>query len=204
MAHTDNVDARTGPAPVPSDAERRRRILAMATAAAVVIVGASALVASRGMAYWTPLGPGPAFFPTWLGGLLAVFGALWLVQLVRGTAATPTVEQDAATTVGAGPAMDVEGGVVPVEEQVPDYSLSTVVAIVVSICVLAAVLETLGYQLSMLLFLLFHLLVLGRRRLLLSAVIAVAGSFGVFVIFTRFLTVPLPASSIPFLRDLGL
>ena len=76
-------------------------------------------------------------------------------------------------------------------------------AIVISLCVLAATLEILGYQLAMFLFVLFHLLVLGRRRLLLSLVLALVCSVGVFVVFTRFLTVPLPASSIPFLRDMG-
>jgi putative tricarboxylic transport membrane protein len=89
------------------------------------------------------------------------------------------------------------------EDEAPEYSLPTVLAIVLSLCALAATLEVLGYQIAMFVFVLFHLLVLGRRRLLLSLVLSLVCSVGVFVAFTRFLTVPLPASSIPFLRDLG-
>lgn len=166
--------------------------LSAATAAVVLLVGTAALVGSRAYPYWTPLGPGPGFFPRWLGGLLVLCGLVWLLQLLRTARAATTDSADAAVAT------------VAPEDEAPEYSLPTVVAIVVSLCVLAATLEVLGYQLAMFLFVLFHLLVLGRRRLLLSLVLASASSIGVFVAFTRLLTVPLPASSIPFLRDLGL
>jgi putative tricarboxylic transport membrane protein len=175
--------------------EGRRRRLSAAMACAVMTVGTAAFVGSRAYAYWTALGPGPGFFPRWLGGLLVLLGAAWLVQLWRGHPGSVSVE--AGEPIAA-------PSVLSPEEEPPAYSLPTVVAIVVSLCVLAAVLEPLGYQLSLLLFLLFHLLVLGRRRLLLSAAIALAGSFGVFTAFTRLLGVPLPTASIPLLRDLGL
>src|SRR5690606_30649847 len=135
---------------------------------------AAALVGSRSLGYWTELGPGPGFFPFWLGAVLAVLGAGWLVVEVRarraGSSGAPLVERPAespAETAGS-----------------QAYSMPTVVAIVVSLCLLAALLEVLGYQLSMLVFLLFHLLVLGRRGVLLSSTLAVAGSFGVFLVFT--------------------
>lgn len=195
MSATHSTGTAGHPQTADPDVQRRRRLSA-AMACAVIAVGAAAFVGSRAYEYWTPMGPGPGFFPRWLGGLLVVFGAAWLVQLWRkghdGSGSVETPEPTAAPSV------------IAPEDEAPAYSLPTVVAIVVSLCVLAALLEPLGYQLSMLLFLLFHLLVLGRRRLLLSAVIAFAGSFGVFVVFTRLLGVPLPAASIPFLGDLGL
>ncbi|GAB3440982.1 tripartite tricarboxylate transporter TctB family protein [Actinophytocola sediminis] len=167
-------------------ASRRSRLPAV-MAALVVVVGGAAAVAALNLQYWTEFGPGPGFFPLWLGVLLVVFGAIWFATLQRGPVEprTESAPDEAPQTTG-------------------DHSPATVVAIVVSLCVLAGVLEVLGYQLSMLLFLLFHLLVLGRRGVLLSSVISLAGSFGVFLIFTRLLSVSLPASSIPFLRDLGL
>jgi putative tricarboxylic transport membrane protein len=171
----------------PAELASRRARLSAVTACAVVLVGVLALVAARDLQYWTALGPGPGFFPRWLGGLLVLCGALWLVQLWRRS------RDGQALAAEADP-----------EETEPGQSPLTVTAIVVSLCVLAALLEVLGYQLAMLLFLLFHLLVLGRRGPVLSAVIAGLGSFGVFVVFTRFLTVPLPVASILFLRDLGL
>lgn len=169
--------------------------LSTAMAVLVIVVGAAAAVASRDLGYWTELGPGPGFFPLWLGVLLSVCGVIWLARVVRRHRRVTTSEE---------PPAPVATKKLAPEEDAPQYSVPTVVAIVVSLCVLAGLLEVLGYQLSMLLFLLFHLLVLGRRRLLLSAALSVAGSFGVFVVFTRLLGVPLPASSIPFLRGLGL
>lgn len=164
--------------------------LAVTVAALVLCVGVGAVLGSRSLGYWIELGPGPGFFPFWLGAVLAVLGAGWLALEIRARR-TGRGEAPSGTAVS------------PDEDDEPAYSLPTVIAIVGSLCVLAALLEILGYQLSMLAFLLFHLLMLGRRRVLLSCSLAVAGSFGVFVVFTRLLTVPLPASSIPLLRDLG-
>jgi putative tricarboxylic transport membrane protein len=154
------------------------------------VIGLAAVLGALPLGYWTELGPGPGFFPLWLGVLLAGLGAGWLLMELRAWRARR-----------AGVPVALPAGE---DEEVPAYSLPTAVAIVVSLCILAASLEVVGYQLSMLVFLLFHLLVLGRRGPLESAVISLVGSFGVFVIFTRLLTVALPASSIPFLRDLGL
>ena len=182
------------------DRERRRLWLSAGSAVVVSVVGAAALIGSRSYPYWTPLGPGPGFFPRWLGGILLVGGLLWLAQLLRASGAAKAGH--AGADVHDGGASVADAMVVP-EEDAPEYSLPTVLAIVISLCVLAATLEILGYQLAMFLFVLFHLLVLGRRRLLLSLVLALVCSVGVFVVFTRFLTVPLPASSIPFLRDMG-
>ena len=155
-------------------------------AAIIACVGVTTIVGSLPLGYWTALGPGPGFFPLWLGILLAMLGVAWAVTEVRSWRAGVSSRPASA------------------EEEPPEYSLPTAAAIVASLVILAACLEVLGYQLSMLFFLLFHLLVLGKRGLLLSAVIAVAGSFGVFMVFTLLLGVPLPASSIPLLRGMGL
>lgn len=194
------ADTLPGDSQAAVDRERRRLWLSAASAVLVAVVGAAALIGSRSYPYWTPLGPGPGFFPRWLGGILIAGGLLWLAQLLR-AAKAPKVRPAEAGIDEAAPSV-AEAMVVP-DEDAPEYSLPTVVAIVVSLCVLAATLEVLGYQLAMFLFVLFHLLVMGRRRLLLSLVLALVCSVGVFVVFTRLLTVPLPASSIPFLRDMG-
>jgi putative tricarboxylic transport membrane protein len=169
--------------------------LSVAVGVLILLLGIGTLVASLDLGYWTSLGPGPGFFPFWLGVVLTVLSAVWVAQEVR------SGRSDVASpeTVGG----ESPG---PLDEQdaPPEYSLPMVLAIVVSLCVLAATLENVGFQVSMLLFLLFHLVVLGRRGWLLSIVIAAAGSFGIFVVFTQVLGVALPASTIPFLRDLGL
>jgi putative tricarboxylic transport membrane protein len=181
---------RTTPPPAPStDVVGRRARLGLVTAALVTVVGVAAAVGSKALRLWTALGPGPGFFPLCLGVLLAVLGSAWFVAQLR-------ANRSRVAVVPGEPETD--------EDEVPEYSLPTVVAILASLCALAATLEVLGYQLAMFLFLLFHLLVLGRRRLLLSLVIALVGSVGVFVAFTRLLGVPLPAASVPFLAGLGL
>jgi putative tricarboxylic transport membrane protein len=160
----------------------------------ICLLGIATLFGSLNLGYWDALGPGPGFFPFWLGTILTVLSAAWVLQTVRASRAAAT---SPGTTASPQPAADEQ-------DAPPEYDLKTVVAIVVSLCFLAGVLETLGYQLSMLLFLLFHLMVLGRRGWLLSIVIAVAGSFGVFAVFTELLQVALPASTLPGLIDLGL
>lgn len=193
--------------PLPAEAEgispRHGMWLSVVVAGLVGVVGAAAVGGSTDLGYWTSLGPGPGFFPMWLGILLCGLSVAWLVQVWRSTRRRGTSE-------GAGvghesPGLREAAGAPDLDaDDAPEYSLPTVVAILVSLCVLAAALEVVGYQLSMLVFLLFHLVVLGRRRLLFSLLLSLAGSFGVFVLFTRLLTVPLPASSLPVLRDLGL
>lgn len=188
--HIPAAAAEGGPATVD---DHRRSVLPLVVAALVVAIGAAAFIGSRSLGYWDDLGPGPGFFPLWLGVLLVVLGLIWFGQELR---ARLRPETPGTPESPNRPTAD--------EEETPDYSLPTVLAILVSLCVLAACLELVGYQVSMLVFLLFHLLVVGRRGPLQSLVIAVIGSFGVFYAFTRLLTVPLPVSSIPFLRDLGL
>lgn len=170
----------------------------------VLVLGVATAWGGWQLDYWTPLGPGPGFFPFWLGLLLGLLGAIWIGSDLRARRRTharvlAAVENQPEETPGASVAPPTTEG----EDEQP-YDLRTSAAIVVSLCILAGLLDVIGYQLSMLLFLFFHLFVMGRRGLLLALVISLAGSFGVFVIFTRLLTVALPTASIPFLAQLGL
>jgi len=82
--------------------------------------------------------------------------------------------------------------------------LLRVVSVVFALVVFAVLLEPIGFNLAMLGLLLFLLLAFGREYLILKIAISIAGSFGVHYIFERILRVPLPYSSIGFLRSLGL
>lgn len=147
---------------------------------------------SLSLGYWTSLGPGPGFFPLWLAVLLAVLSCLWLVEQVR---------SGGGPTASAAPAPD---SYAPTQEPETPMALGQLVTIVVSLVVLTALLEVLGFQLSMLLFLLFQLKILGRRRWLLTLVLSALGSFGIYTLFAQLLSVSLPVSDIAFLRSLGL
>lgn len=147
----------------------------LAGIAAFVAVGVYVLVSSIGLGLWTTLGPGPGLFPFAMGVLLVAMSIIWLVQELR----RPS---EAAAGVDRG----------------------LVLAVVVSLAVLAAVLDLIGFQLSMFLFLLYHLKVRGRRGWASSLIISLAGSVGAFYAFNYGLNVTLPTAGIPLLNSIGL
>ena len=142
---------------------------------AFAALGAYVLVSSVGLGLWTSLGPGPGLFPFAMGALLASMAVLWLLQELK---------KPSAAGEGA------------------DRGLVT--AVVVSLLVLAAVMDLLGFQLSMFLFLMYHLKIRGKRSWLSSLLTALAGSVGAFYAFNYGLNVALPVSSITVLNLIGL
>jgi putative tricarboxylic transport membrane protein len=110
-----------------------------------------------------------------MGAVLAAMSAVWLLQELRRPSET-----------GEG----VDRGLV--------------IAVVGSLVVLAAVMDLLGFQLSMFLFLMYHLKLRGRRAWPSSLVTALAGSVGAFYAFNYGLNVSLPVSAFPLLNTIGL
>jgi putative tricarboxylic transport membrane protein len=139
------------------------------------------VVKSRQMEYFDNLGPGAGFFPFWLGGLLAVLSIIWLIQS------------------SIGPKEPMKADFIPDRQGV-----IRVISVVAALALFAWVVETLGFQLTMLVFLATLLMTLGRQKFIVTAAVALVGSIGVYYIFTKLLDVPLPASSIEFLENLGL
>ena len=133
------------------------------------------------MEYYTPLGPGAGFFPFWLGALLGGLGIIWLVQVSRRSGHAEE-----------GPSLPPRGGIV------------RILSIVFSVAVVSALLDLLGFQLTMFLFMLFMLLILGRQTIWTTLIIALVCSVGVYHMFGRYLDVQLPKSSLTFLANLGL
>jgi len=116
------------------------------------------------------LGPGPGFFPFWLGMLgvvLAVF-LLTQLQLNRVDLGTEALVFDRA-------------------------GLRNAVRVLVGLIVATALLDVVGFRLSMLLLIPYLLVVLGVRNWVAVGICAVAGSFGVYHVFFDLLKVPLPA-----------
>ena len=112
------------------------------------------------------LGPGPGFFPFWLsvaGGFLAL---VLLVQVARGRVdfETPTLKLE----------------------------VRPVALVLAGLVVATALLEAIGFRLAMLVLLPYLLFVLGVRNWLAMGVFSLAGSFGVYHVFSGLLKVPLP------------
>jgi putative tricarboxylic transport membrane protein len=142
---------------------------------AFAAVGVYVLVSSIELGLWTSLGPGPGLFPFAMGAVLAAMAVLWLIQELRK------------------PSDTVEG---------VDRGLVT--AVVLSLVILAAVMDLLGFQLSMFLFLMYHLKLRGHRSWISSLITALAGSVGAFYAFNYGLNVSLPVSAFPLLNTIGL
>lgn len=142
---------------------------------AFVAVGVYVLVSSLELGLWTSLGPGPGLFPFAMGAVLVSMSVVWLLQELRRPSETPN---------------GVDRGLV--------------IAVVVSLALLAAVMDLLGFQLSMFLFLMYHLKVRGRRTWVSTLIIALAGSVGAFYAFNYGLNVALPVSAFSPLNLIGL
>ena len=112
------------------------------------------------------LGPGPGFFPFWLSVAGAALGLVLLVQTVRGT--------------------------LDLETQTLKFELRPVALVLAGLVVATALLEAIGFRLAMLALLPYLLFVLGVRNWLAMGVFSLAGSFGVYHVFTGLLKVPLP------------
>jgi putative tricarboxylic transport membrane protein len=137
----------------------------------IVLLGMAAFLAREALKlrYYSPLGPGPGFFPVWLAVLLVVLAAAMLWQA---TFRTPEAMPD---------------------DFFPDRSGYLRIAAVLGALVWVIVLmDSLGFCLVMLAFHAFLLVVLGRQHPVVTGIIALAGSFGVYYVFVHWLGVPLP------------
>ena len=122
------------------------------------------------------LGPGPGFFPFWMALIGIVLAIGLLVATVAEPAAAAAAPQDgeADRILPAGP------------------GAGRWFAIVLLLAAAAAAMELLGFRITMLLFNAGLAVALGERRWWLVALFAIAGSFGVFYLFTTWLDVLLP------------
>ena len=133
-----------------------------------------ALITSLGYSLTDALGPGPGFFPFWLSMIGIVLTGAILVQLARGT-----LFADAAEPI------------------LPDREAALqAVAVLIALALAAALLEPLGFRLTMLPFIAGLLLALGARSPVAVGLTAIAGSFGVFHVFYYWLKVPLPIGAL--------
>ena len=174
MSHEPALARHQQDPPAPPSAARLR------TGAQAVLVALSVYVAaeSLSLSLWTSFGPGPGFFPFVLAIALGALAIAWFLQSVR-------AGRDEAA---------------PAER----FEVGHVAAVLGSLLILAAVMDVLGYQISVFLFLMFHLKWRARRSWALSLVLALAGSAGLYYGFGHGLMVQLPPSGIPFLAGWGL
>jgi hypothetical protein len=135
----------------------------------LILVAAFLVRESLLLRYYTPLGPGPGFFPLWLSILLAILGAAMFWRATCGPLEA-----------------------IPADFYAGRRGYLRIGAVVGAILGVIVLIEPLGFRLVMLGFYVFLLSALGRRHPLVTGIIAVGGSFGVYHVFVHWLTVPLP------------
>ena len=147
-----------------------------------LIFSVAVLVASWSMEYYSSIGPGPGFFTFWLSLILGLLSIGWIIQELS---RKPRKEKDEKTLFPRG------------------ESLVRELEILGAMVFMACFMGLLGFQISMFLFLAFLLFVLGKVNKVTTLVISLIGSVGLFYIFTGWLDVQLPQSSMAFLSSIG-
>ncbi len=170
------------------------RAVRLGTAALLLALAAYVFHESFELQYYTQLGPGPGFFPRWLAGGL---GACALAMGVQAWLQERAVKVPDHAPAGSAPAGTASAGTAPAETLPADFlpdraGALRIGAVFVALVAVVFLLEPLGFRLTMLGVYLGLLVVLGRRGWLLTAAVALAGSFGVYHVFVHWLRVPLP------------
>jgi putative tricarboxylic transport membrane protein len=147
--------------------KRAWQIMCLAFVAAAVVT----LISSFGYAYKDRLGPGPGFFPVWLSLITGGLSLALFFQVTWGR--TPPFEP-------ASPLPQDRPGAV------------RILIILAALAASVALMDFLGFRITLLLFLFFLPLALGIRSWVLILIFSLLGSFGVFHVFYYWLKVPLP------------
>ena len=116
------------------------------------------------------LGPGPGFFPLWLGIIGGTLALLLVVEVTRQKVSGPAIAD-----------------LVP-----DDDAKKRIVAVLALLAAAIAAFEPLGFRLTALGFTALLLPALGARSLVVGIPFVLAASFGVFHVFYHWLKVPLP------------
>lgn len=146
---------------------------------AFLAIGIFLMAMGYQLRYYTRTGPGPGFFPVWIGALLTLCSLWACVGSFIG-------ERDELPFVASAEAAGRVG------------------AVLAGLFATWLLLEFLGFRIAIFLFSLAVPPLLGRQRLLVLVATAAVFSFGTAYVFETWLGVWLPRSSIGFLADLGL
>jgi hypothetical protein len=165
------------------------------SAALLLVFAAFVIVEARALPYWTASAPGPGFVPFWLGVLLALASVAMFVRTFGRAKALPhRSEADLSSAASAKEEVrtDFESGL-------PDRATTFRVAIVVGLTAAAAALSlVLGLVLTSGMFMGATLAYLRPRHGLANSAAALLTPIVVWLLFVRWLAVPLPAGPFGF------
>jgi len=138
----------------------------------VGLLGLVWIVQARKLAYWGEFAPGPGFLPLWLGIVLIILVAAFLLQsLCRARSPRPTPAPQADAGSGAP---------------------KRVVAIVVGLLCCLVALEWLGFVVAVAVYLAVLIGVVERRSMTETLAVSIGTSVGLWLLFKQWLKVPFP------------
>jgi putative tricarboxylic transport membrane protein len=153
-----------------------------ATGLAVILLGLFLVWQGTRLRIQGDFGPGPGFFPFWIGCALAALGTVWSAQRAFARAA------DEASDAAFLP---------------PPGARATIAIVIAALLGFMLLLRPFGFDLAMLALLLTLFFAIDRGHPRAKILIALVGSFGVHRVFETVLAVPLPGAALPALRQLG-
>lgn len=157
------------------------RLVHVLRGALIAFVALGALLVGMGfqLKYYLRTGPGPGFFPIWVGGTLIVFSLAMLVQSLFDRS--------------------------PSERFFPDREAAwRIFAVTLSLPLTWFGLQYLGFRITMLLFALIVPRIIRKQSAPVTVAIALLASFGVAYAFEHWLGVYLPRAAYEPLERLGL
>ena len=165
----------------------------MSAAISLFVFGAITAALSLQLPLGAPRLPGSGFFPLVLGLALMALAAVHCVQLYRARPKAVAPQTPAAPRTPAAPQTPAAPRT-PAAPAAPEGDGATrrVVLFVAGVIAAVALLQPLGYALSSFLLMLVLLQILGLR-LWYSASIALLSAAASYVVFVRWLKIPLPA-----------
>lgn len=151
------------------------RLSYLITGAVFLLLAAFIAVEALKLQYYTRLGPGAGFFSFWLALIL---GGLALIMILQATFGQPEPMPEDFFTNRIG--------------------YLRIGAVVLALVFAIALLEPLGFSLTIFAACAFLLYALGRQGILLSVLVSLACSFGTYYAFDHWLKVPLPRGVLGF------
>ena len=139
-------------------------------AGALLFVFAAFMVReSLRLKYYTTIGPGPGFFSFWISLILGFLATIMFYK---------------ATFSLSDP--------MPKDFIPQKAGYLRIIAVIGAIFFVVITMESLGFRISIFIFLFFLLLILGRQKTLLTLLVSIVFSWGTFYVFTKLLKMPLP------------
>ncbi|MBD3625514.1 MAG: tripartite tricarboxylate transporter TctB family protein [Rhodobacteraceae bacterium] len=156
-----------------------------------LVVGLGLVVMGSDLEYSDRFGPGPGFFPIWIGALLAGLSGASLAATFRRKAPSPEEAEDTSPTA-----------LTPYFEEPGAWA--RVCGMLAALALVGALMEILGFRITIFVFALLAPAIIGRQPVFRIVLMALLCGFFVAYAFGAWLGIQLPQSSIAFLKDIGL